>query len=287
MNKKLMPLAIAGLVVLIVIWDLTVVISSGHVGVIHRLGAVQDLHLTEGFHLKIPFIDTVEEVDVRLRKAENKATAASKDLQVVSTQVAVQYSLTGATMPQTYQNVGLRDEVERTAIDPGITESVKAITAQYTAEQLVTQRARVKAKIQEAIAAFIDTTLEQKGVFGAVELANVAITDFEFSAEFNRAIEEKVRAEQEALKAQNEKLRRVTQAEAAFEERRLAADAEAYTVTVESEARADAIRREAEALKDNPDLIQLRIAEKWDGQLPQISGSGAVPLLNMDALRGN
>ena len=287
MNKKLMPLAIAGLVVLIVIWDLTVVISSGHVGVIHRLGAVQDLHLTEGFHLKIPFIDTVEEVDVRLRKAENKATAASKDLQVVSTQVAVQYSLTGATMPQTYQNVGLRDEVERTAIDPGITESVKAITAQYTAEQLVTQRARVKAKIQEAIAAFIDTTLEQKGVFGAVELANVAITDFEFSAEFNRAIEEKVRAEQEALKAQNEKLRRVTQAEAAFEERRLAADAEAYTVTVESEARADAIRREAEALKDNPDLIQLRIAEKWDGQLPQISGSGAVPLLNIDALRGN
>ena len=287
MNKKLMPLAIAGLVVLIVIWDLTVVISSGHVGVIHRLGAVQDLHLTEGFHLKIPFIDTVEEVDVRLRKAENKATAASKDLQVVSTQVAVQYSLTGATMPQTYQNVGLRDEVERTAIDPGITESVKAITAQYTAEQLVTQRARVKAKIQEAIAAFIDTTLEQKGVFGAVELANVAITDFEFSAEFNRAIEEKVRAEQEALKAQNEKLRRVTQAEAAFEERRLAADAEAYTVTVESEARADAIRREAEALKDNPDLIQLRIAEKWNGELPQISGSGAVPLLNIDALRGN
>ena len=287
MNKKLMPLAIAGLVVLIVIWDLTVVISSGHVGVIHRLGAVQDLHLTEGFHLKIPFIDTVEEVDVRLRKAENKATAASKDLQVVSTQVAVQYSLTGSTMPQTYQNIGLRDEVERTAIDPGITESVKAITAQYTAEQLVTQRARVKAKIQEAIATFIDTTLEQKGVFGAVELANVAITDFEFSAEFNRAIEEKVRAEQEALKAQNEKLRRVTQAEAAFEERRLAADAEAYTVTVESEARADAIRREAEALKDNPDLIQLRIAEKWDGQLPQISGSGAVPLLNIDALRGN
>ena len=287
MNKKLMPLAIAGLVVLIVIWDLTVVISSGHVGVIHRLGAVQDQHLTEGFHLKIPFIDTVEEVDVRLRKAENKATAASKDLQVVSTQVAVQYSLTGATMPQTYQNVGLRDEVERTAIDPGITESVKAITAQYTAEQLVTQRARVKAKIQEAIAAFIDTTLEQKGVFGAVELANVAITDFEFSAEFNRAIEEKVRAEQEALKAENEKLRRVTQAEAAFEERRLAADAEAYTVTVESEARADAIRREAEALKDNPDLIQLRIAEKWNGQLPQISGSGAVPLLNIDALRSN
>ena len=286
MNKLVIP-GVIGLAVLLLIWNGIVVVNSGHVGVVHRLGAVQEKHLPEGPHLKVPFLDAVEEVDIRLRKAENKATAASKDLQVVSTQVAVQYSLNGVTMPQTYQNIGLRTAVETTAIDPGITESVKAITAQYTAEELVTQRAQVKAKIQEAIEAFVDTTLQQKGVIGAVQLANVAITDFEFSAEFNRAIEEKVQAEQEALKAQNEKLRRVTQAEAAAAERRLAADAEAYTLTVESEARAAAIRREAEALKDNPDLIQLRIAEKWDGQLPQISGGGAVPLLNIDALRGS
>ena len=286
MNKLAIPGAI-GVVVLLLLWNAIVVVNSGHVGVVHRLGAVQATHLAEGPHLKVPFLDAVEEVDIRLRKAENKATAASKDLQVVSTQVAVQYSLNGTTMPQTYQNIGLRAAVETTAIDPGITESVKAITAQYTAEELVTQRAQVKAKIQEAIEAFVNTTLQQKGVIGAVQLANVAITDFEFSAEFNRAIEEKVQAEQEALKAQNEKLRRVTQAEAAAAERRLAADAEAYTLTVESEARAAAIRREAEALKDNPDLIQLRIAEKWDGQLPQISGGGAVPLLNIDALRGS
>ncbi len=287
MNNKLVIPGIVALIALVVIWDGATVVNSGHVGVVHRLGAVQPEHLPEGFHLKIPFLDSVEEVDIRLRKAENQATAASKDLQVVSTQVAVQYSLTGSTMPNTYQNIGLRSAVETTAIDPGITESVKAITAQYTAEELVTQRAQVKAKIQEAIEAFVNTTLEQKGVIGAVKLANVAITDFEFSAEFNRAIEDKVRAEQEALQAENEKLRRVTQAEAAAAERRLAGDAEAYTVTVESEARADAIRREAEALKDNPDLIQLRIAEKWDGKLPQISGSGAVPLLNIDALTSN
>ena len=194
MNKKLMPLAIAGLVV----FDS----DLGPYGSYQQRPRWRDTPLRRGAraasHGRIPPEDPLHRhrggVDVRLRKAENKATAASKDLQVVSTQVAVQYSLTGATMPQTYQNVGLRDEVERTAIDPGITESVKAITAQYTAEQLVTQRARVKAKIQEAIANFIDTTLEQKGVIGAVELANVAITDFEFSAEFNRAIEEKVRA---------------------------------------------------------------------------------------------
>ena len=90
-----------------------------------------------------------------------------------------------------------------------------------------------------------------------------------------------MRAEQEALKARNEKLRRVTQAEAAAAERTLAADAEAYQIEVASKARADAIRREAEALKDNPALIQLRIAEQWNGQLPQVSGGDTIPLLSL------
>jgi regulator of protease activity HflC (stomatin/prohibitin superfamily) len=261
-----------------------VVVNAGHVGVVRTLGAVQPDALAEGFHLKKPFLDQVEEIDVRLRKAENQASAASKDLQVVSTRVAVQYSLTGPVVPLTYQKIGRREVVESTLVNPAIMESVKAVTAQYTAEQLITRRAEVKTQIQAAITAFIDETLLQKDVAGALSLANVAITDFDFSAEFNRAIEDKVRAEQEALQARNEKLRRVTQAEAAAAERTLAADAEAYQIEVASKARAEAIRREAEALKDNPELIQLRIAEQWDGHLPQVAGGNAIPLLNIDAL---
>lgn len=261
-----------------------VIVNAGHVGVVRTLGAVQPVAIEEGFHFKKPFIDQVEEIDIRLRKAENQASAASKDLQVVSTKVAVQYSMNGAVMPLTYQKIGRREVVQSTLVNPAIMESVKAITAQYTAEQLITSRAEVKVKIQQAISEFIDETLAQKEVLGALTLANVAITDFDFSAEFNRAIEDKVRAEQEALQAKNEKLRRVTQAEAAAAERTLAADAEAYQIEVASVARAEAIRREAEALKDNPALIQLRIAEKWNGQLPQVSGGNAVPLLNLDGL---
>ena len=277
---------VIGVVVLAVLWGSWVIVDSGHVGVVRVLGAVQPVALEEGFHMKVPFVQDVVQLDVRLRKAENDASAASKDLQVVSTQVAVQYSLTGDAMPLTFQRIGPRASVvETNVIYPAIMESVKSITAQYTAEELVTRRAEVKVQIQEAIANNIDTTLNQKGAIGAVELANVAITDFEFSAEFNRAIEEKVRAEQEALKAENEKLRRVTQAEAAAAERTLAADAEAYQIEVASKAKAEAIRREAEALRDNPDLIQLRLAEKWDGQLPQFTGGDAIPLLNVDALR--
>jgi regulator of protease activity HflC (stomatin/prohibitin superfamily) len=161
-------------------------------------------------------------------------------------------------------------------------ESVKAITALYTAEQLITKRDEVKSKIQDQINSFLDETLSEKELNGLLIIANVAITDFDFSAEFNRAIEEKVRAEQDALKAKNEKLRRVTQAEAAAAERTLAADAAAYEIEVESRARADAIKREAEALAGNPQLIQLRIAEKWNGQLPRFSGGDSIPLISID-----
>ncbi len=284
MNPKLIGTGIITVIGIYLFTSAFVVINAGHVGVVKTLGAVKPAPLEEGFHLKKPFIDQVEEVDIRLRKAESQASAASQDLQVVSTRVAVQYSMSGPIMPLTYQKIGRREVVESTLVSPAILESVKAVTAQYTAEQLITKRAEVKIQIQAAIEAFIDATLAQKEVVGALTLANVAITDFDFSAEFNRAIEEKVRAEQEALKAKNEKLRRVTQAEAAAAERTLAADAEAYQIEVASKARADAIRLEAEALKDNPALIQLRIAEQWDGRLPQVSGGDAIPLLNLDGL---
>ena len=283
---KHIAMGVGGLLLVVLLWGSWVIVESGHVGVVRYLGEVQDKHLPEGFHLKRPFLDDVVEIEVRLRKAESDATAASQDLQVVTTKVAVQYSLSGPMMPRTYQRIGRRAEiVEANVINPAIQESVKSITAKYTAEELVTKRAEVKVQMQDAIATNINTTLTQKEASNAIAIANVAITDFEFSDEFNRAIEEKVRAEQEALKAENEKVRRVTQAEAAAAERQLAADAEAYKLEVESKARAEAIRREAEALKDNPDLIQLRIAEKWDGQLPQFTGGGAIPLLNVDALK--
>ena len=282
MTQRLLTLGIPLLILIIVAIQSFTVIDAGYVGVVKRLGAVQPSYLSEGFHFKSPFIDSVEYFDIRLSKVETSAGASSKDLQVVETQIAVQYSMTPELMPLTLQKVGTRSVVERMLISPSIMESVKAITALYTAEQLITKRDEVKSKIQGQINSFLDETLSEKELNGLLIIANVAITDFDFSAEFNRAIEEKVRAEQDALKAKNEKLRRVTQAEAAAAERTLAADAAAYEIEVESRARADAIKREAEALAGNPQLIQLRIAEKWNGQLPRFSGGDSIPLISID-----
>lgn len=282
-----LKIGITGIVVLVLLalaLSSFVVVDAGYVGVVKRLGAVQPEFLPEGFHLKAPFLDTVQKFDIRLSKAESDAGASSRDLQVVRTKIAVQYSMNAALMPQTLQRIGTRLVVESTLIDPAIMESVKAITALYTAEQLITKREEVKNRIQAQINSFLKETLSEKDLIGSLTIANIAITDFDFSADFNRSIEEKVRAEQEALKAKNEKLKRVTQAEAAAAEKTLAADAMAYQIEVQSKARADAIEREAKALKDNPQLIQLRIAEKWNGVLPRFTGSDAIPLLSIEGL---
>lgn len=261
-----------------------VIVDAGHVGVVKRLGAVQAIPFEEGFHFKLPIVDDVVKLDIRLRKVFNESISASKDLQTVRTEVTVQYSLNGDVSPVSYQKIGIRQVIESTLVEPAIQESVKSVTAQYTAEQLITNREEVKLKIQEEVEQFIYTTLSRKRASNVLSIANVAITDFAFSSEFNRAIELKVKAEQEALQAKNEKTRRVTQAEAAAAEKKLAAEAEAYQISVESKARANAIKREASALKGNPALIQLRMAEKWNGELPKFSSGNSIPMFDVTAL---
>lgn len=278
---RLIPVVVVIVLLLGVLQSSLVIVQSGHVGVVRTLGAVQSKALPEGFHFKKPFVDQVEQIDIRLTATEANASAASRDLQIVSTRVTTQYSLSGEVAPEIYQRVGDRDKVALTVVEPAIQESVKAVTAKFTAEQLVTQREQVRTQIAEQINSFIEITLSEKALVGAVRIANVAITDFQFSDEFNRAIEMKVKAEQEALQAKNEKLKRVTQAEAAAAEKELAADAAAYQIEAESKARAEAIAREAEALRGNPALIQLRAVEKWDGVLPRFNGAEAVPFLNL------
>jgi len=280
-TRLLVPLVIILVLVFILLGGTMVVVEAGHVGVLRTLGAVQPQALKEGFHFKRPFIDQVEQLDIRLTASHAQASAASKDLQTVTTQVTTQYSLNGDLAPLTYQRVGDLGKVSATLVEPAIQECVKSVTAKFTAEELVTKREMVKQQIQDNLVTYINHTLKEKDLTNALTVANLAITDFSFSAEFNRAIEAKVQAEQQALQAKNEKIKRVTQAEAAAQETQLKADAEAYSTDVQSKARAEAIRRESEALRQSPELVRLRAVEKWDGVLPRFNGGGVVPFLNV------
>jgi len=280
---KLAPLLIVVILLLVAAAGVFVTVDAGTVGVVKRFGAVKDVALPEGLHFKMPFAEEVVPMTTRLTASEAKATAASRDLQIVTTDVTTTYAINGDLAPLTFQRVGTPEKIAVTIVNPAVQESVKAVTAKFTAEQLVTQREVVKQQIQQAIESFINTTLGEKDVEGALNIANVAITDFKFSEEFNKAIESKVQAEQAALQAKNEKLRRVTQAEAANEEVKLAAAAQAFTIEAESVARAEAITREAEALSGRPEVLRLRTIERWDGVLPRItSGDGVMQMLQLD-----
>lgn len=257
-------------------------IESGHVGVVKRYGAVQSEVLKEGIHFIRPMgLEKVHEMNTKMQAVEAKASSSSKDLQMVAAVVTIQYSVEGNMAPKVYQRFGTAEVFGITVISPAVQESVKAVTAKYAAEELISKRAEVKSAIELELQNFIAKTLLKENSTGALKIANVAITNFDFSPQFNASIEAKVRAEQEALKAVNEKKKTVTQAEAASEKKKLEADALAYKTKVESEARAKAIRLEAEALKSQPQLIELRRVEKWNGQLPHYMGEGPLPMLNV------
>lgn len=256
-------------------------VDAGHVGVLKTMGAVNSQELPPGFHFKTPMLDDVVQLDTRLKSFEVRAAAASKDLQTIETTISVQHSISPTMAAECYQTVGDLDKIDLTVVAPAVQESLKAITAKYTAEELVTKREQVKQLVTDAIRAYIGHTLSEKKLDGAVSVANVAITDFDFSKEFNLSIEAKVKAEQQALQAKNEKERRITEAEAAAREKELAADAAAYQIKKESIERAAAIQREANALSQNPNLVGLRAVEKWDGELPTFSGGGPMPFISL------
>jgi regulator of protease activity HflC (stomatin/prohibitin superfamily) len=267
-------------------------VSTGTVGVVRHFGAVDSVALNPGVHFIQPWpFSSVEEVNTQVGTTEAEALAASKDLQSVKTKVSIQWTILPSSAPQVINGFGDEHRMESAILTPAIQEVVKAVSARYTAEELITKRHEVKLGIEQELDAFVKKTLTEKSAVGAIKIANVAVTNFEFSKDFNDSIEAKVKAEQDSLRAENEKKTRVTQAEAKAQEvtlsaqadaksKTLAADAQAYAIDAESKARAAAIQREGAALQSSPNVIQLRTAERWNGQLPTYTGS-AIPLLQI------
>lgn len=172
--------------------------------------------LGEGLHFKLPFITNVVKIDNRVLKTEVSSSSASKDLQTVNSTIALNYRIGRANSASIYQNIGT--DFENVLINPAIQECVKSVTAQFTAEELITERQKVGDLMREALA-------EKIGPYGFdIEVFN--ITSFEFSEEFNAAIEAKQTAQQNALKAEQDLARIKVEAQQQIEQAR--AEAESY-----------------------------------------------------------
>ena len=250
-------------------------------GVWTQIGKVYPEPAESGLVLKLPW-QHLYMMPTSLIANTVRAKAGSHDLQEVTTEVTVPFHMAKGYGPKVFQNIGTLERVEAVVINPGILESLKAVTAQYTAEELLTKRQEVKDKVEIKLKEYVATALHEKGLDGAINIGNLAITHFDFSPGYKQSIEAKVKAQQDALRAGSEKQQRVTEAEGIRDATKARADGDAYAVDVCSKAEAIAIQRRADALKTNPQLIELNAIDKWDGKLPQYTGGNQpIPFLQV------
>ncbi|HEU4446137.1 MAG TPA: prohibitin family protein [Nitrososphaeraceae archaeon] len=265
---------IVGIIVISVIAVSSVrVVDAGNRGILVQFGNVDtDVSLDEGLHFVVPFRDNVVQMEVRTQKIVESATSASKDLQDVSTQVALNYHVNPDRAQVLYQQLG--PDYANRVIVPAIQESVKQVTARFNAEELITNRETVKNQIEEQIKARL-------APYNVVVDA-LSITEFAFSQQFTTAVESKVEAQQRALQAQNE-LRRI-QIEAQQNEAKAIGEQKANIARAEGIKQSNVLQAEGEAqaitiidqqLRNNPTYLEWLKATKWDGVLPLVTGGGS------------
>ncbi len=268
---KLGLVLITAIIILVIVSQSVAIVDAGHRGVLLYLGAVEDRILPEGFSFITPFVEQVIPMEVRTLKYEADATSSSQDLQVVSTVVALNYHLDPTIVNQIYQTLG--EDYAARLIAPTIQESVKASTAKFVAEELITKREEAKAKIGEEI----NRTLIERGII----TEQVFITDFQFSADFARSIEQKVVAQQEALRERNVLDRIKVQAESKEAEAIGLANAN----VAQAKGEAEAILIIQEQLRESPDYLKWQAINKWNGKLPlAMGGGGAMPFIDITNL---
>jgi len=267
-NGSLRSLIILGIILIVLFaFKPWVQVGAGQRGIVQNFGAVQDKVLNEGIHFKIPIVQTVILMDVKIQKAMTDAASSSSDLQDVDMSVALNYHIMPNEANLVYQTIGL--QFKERIIDPAIQEVMKAVSARYTAEELITKRPAVSSEMKDELTSRL---LESN-----IAVDAFSIISFSFSKTFTDAIEAKQTAEQNALKAKRDLDR----------------------IKVEAEQTIAAATAEAEALRlqkmnISPDLIELRkieanlkAIEKWNGILPEVTGAGAIPFIGVGEVGKN
>jgi regulator of protease activity HflC (stomatin/prohibitin superfamily) len=242
-------------------WMSFVTVDSGYRGVVLRFGANTGRTLEPGPHIITPFIETVRPISVQVQVEKLAAQASSHDLQVVHTQVTLAYFQDPCCVTDIWAK--LNDDAVNRVVIPAIQEAIKAQTAQFDAEQLIAKRAIVRDGIEQYV--------RDRLTAHHIDVDAVSITDFNFSDEYNRAIEAKVTAQQNALKAENDLTRIKIEAEQKI-----------------AQAGAEAKALEVQKQQITPELIQLRAIEMmqqhWDGHLPEVymaGQGGALPMIDV------
>ena len=292
---KIVALAIAALLVVILLGDSFATVPVGSTGILLTFGKVEDgKALSEGLHIKLPLVQRIVSMDNRVKKLELNTEAFSKDIQTVSATLAVNYRLQAEKSFAIYKTHGT--QYEQNIIVPAAHEVLKSVCAQYTAEELISKRAESSDMMRDEL----DAKLSGMGI----TVTDFNIIDFDFSDEFINAVEAKQVAEQVKKKAatenetaiaqaEREKQVSIKQSEAEAERVRIEAEAQAQSTLIAAQAQADAVklaadaeayRMENEGKYVTASLIDKILAENWDGKLPNVVGGDVKGILNVDSL---
>lgn len=238
----------AGLIFLLVLpfWLPFTIVPAGSVGVVTRMGAVNRVE-NPGLVLRYPLVERAHLMETRTQIEQIDASSASRDLQEVSATIALNFHLRGEKAVDVYQNVGI--EYKDRIIAPAMQEAFKATTAQFTASELIGKREAVKIQAYDEL----KTRLDKYNII----VDDFNIVNFDFSTEFNEAIEQKTVAQQNRERA----------------------DIEAETALIQAEGQANAQK----ALRDNgglsPEYLQFLSIQKWNGELPK--ATSGIPFISL------
>lgn len=273
------------------IWMLFYTIDEGHVGIVKRFGEATE-QVNPGLHFKLPFADTVEELEIRTRKNAEKLKASTFEQMPVGAEVSVNWTVIRPEAFQLYKNYGGLEQFENRILDPRLRSAAKDAIARYKAEQIVQNRGQVIQKIEETLLA---TMQEFPVKLDSVQIENLVLPPKYLQSietkqtEKNLAQAEKHRLERQKLEAQRD----VNTAEAARDSDKARADGSAYAIITKARSEAEAIRlkglaeaqaikKKAEAIKNNKVLVDYMRAQQWDGKMPTtMMGSDQSVLWNM------
>ena len=286
MRNSMTPTIAAGAViaVLLLIWLFRpfTIVDGGYVGVKTFLGAPEQDVLLSGFHFVVPVAEVVYEVSTQPQLASTTETASTQDQQNVSTGVSVNFTIDPAQAVNFWKNYRDIPTLTQTIIAPIVSNDTKAVTADYTAQELITRREQVRQEIEQDVR----TDLTQ---YRVAIVTGVNITNFSYSDAYNQAIDAKQVAQQTALEEQY----KLQQVQISAQQQVAQADAQASAAVDIAQGRAKATILQAQAdaqaykLKQQsltPEILTLSAIQKWDGQLPHyMAGSTPLPFLQLGA----
>lgn len=267
---KLTLIALIIAAALIVIFNSFTVVNEGFIGVKYQFGRIVGDNLTAGLNFHIPFIEEINQVDIREQVYAVTGDAYTSDTQTVDNlQLKLNYCYDRSELSNIIRNIGVTN-VEAKLLIPNVAKISKDEIGKVRAEDLVQNRSTVQNAIYESL----KSTLEPQGII----VTAFAIENISFDDAFEQSIQAKVIAAQDALKMQN----KTAEKEEEAKQKVIAAQAEADSQKIKADAEAYAIEAVQKQLTQSPNYIDYMKISQWNGVLPQVVGSDANPFIALD-----